>query len=364
MLLIALSHSVTADDKTALKQLGAEITTEHGGTKVHLHGAHVTDEGLSGVKFDEFNPALKSLSLVGTNVTDEKLADLVVSHETNEPLDLTSLDLSRSARLSDGSLDIIKKMTGLETLNLSGTKITDQGLGQLKDLKQLQSLKLSSNPMITEASIPQLCALPNLRSLDLSGNAQLADGSLDALKEIPSLETLNLSGTKITDQGLGKLKDLKQFYALNLSSNPMITDASIPQLQSFTGTGSLDLNGTGITIDGLLQLPHLKNSTSWNFYAWDIITDQGMLRLRAAKYFDKCRFMNVAFTDITDGALPAVNGLNKLETLVMTRTGVSDDGMKQLTQLPALTSLAVDFTKVTEAGKKVLRKNLPRCKIR
>src|SRR5262249_22360996 len=65
-------------------------------------------------------------------------------------------------------------------VDLRGTKITDAGLKELKELKSLETLNLL-NTMVTDAGLKEL-------------------------KELKSLQTLGLRDTKVTDMGVKELK--------------------------------------------------------------------------------------------------------------------------------------------------------------
>src|SRR5947209_6639917 len=75
-------------------------------------------------------------------------------------------------------------------VNLAGTQVTDAGLKELKDLKQLTTLSL--------------------------WGTKVTDAGLKELKDLKQLTTLNLFGTKVTGEGLKELKDLQQLTSLNL----------------------------------------------------------------------------------------------------------------------------------------------------
>jgi hypothetical protein len=58
-----------------------------------------------------------------------------------------------------------------------------------------------ANPDVTDQTLDNLRGLKKLRSLDLS-NTQITDDGLQVLKELPHLEVLFLNGTKVTDAGV------------------------------------------------------------------------------------------------------------------------------------------------------------------
>src|SRR5262249_178549 len=75
----------------------------------------------------------------------------------------------------------------VETLDLEGLEVTDAGLKQLRDLKNLQSL-LRRNTDITDAGLKELAALKKLTRLSLS--IPVTDTTLTTLHEIDLLHAL------------------------------------------------------------------------------------------------------------------------------------------------------------------------------
>src|SRR5205807_667167 len=116
--------------------------------------------------------------------------------------------LSGAARADEASaVKAVEKLGGKVTrddklrdkpviaVNLTGTQVTDAGLKELKDLKQLTTLDLT--------------------------DAVVTDAGLEELKHLKQLTTLNLNATPVTGAGLKELKDLKQLTTLYLSHTPV-----------------------------------------------------------------------------------------------------------------------------------------------
>ena len=113
-------------------------------------------------------------------------------------------------------------------VNLGGTKITDAGLKELKELKGLRALNLTST-QITDAGVKDLKELRGLRFLALN-RTQITDAGLKDLKELKGLEKLELWKTQITDAGLIDLKELKGLKFLCLAGTK-ISSAGLKDLQ-------------------------------------------------------------------------------------------------------------------------------------
>jgi hypothetical protein len=89
--------------------------------------------------------------------------------------------------------------------NFEAAKITDAELVQLKSMSTLGWVNLQKT-QITDAGIAHLvAAIPQLRMLYLS-DTELTDAGLKHIEKLPYLEFLQAHRTKITGEGVEKLK--------------------------------------------------------------------------------------------------------------------------------------------------------------
>ncbi len=89
-------------------------------------------------------------------------------------------------------------------VHLAGTQITDASLERLKRLTQLQTLDLWETK-ITDAGLEHLEGLTQLQVLDL-WRAHVTDAGLKHLKGLTQLQTLGLCETKVTYEGVKGLQ--------------------------------------------------------------------------------------------------------------------------------------------------------------
>jgi len=164
---------------------------------------------------------------------------------------LQTLDLS-GTKITDAGLEHLKDLPQLQTLDLSGTKVTDAGLERLQGLRQLQELGLSGTE-VTDAGLEHLRGLPELEKLCFWATG----AGLKHLSGLPRLRELDLGGTKVTDAGLEHLKDLCQLQTLDLSGTK-VTDAGLEHLQGLWQLQELGLSGTEVTDAGLEYLTGLR----------------------------------------------------------------------------------------------------------
>lgn len=163
---------------------------------------------------------------------------------------ITTLDMSGQAEskyaISTGALE---PFTGLTSLNLSNTGISDTG---------------------------GLVGLTSLEKLDLSGNTGINNTHFGALANMSSLEELNLSGTSVTDIGglTGSNNDgvADTLTTLNISNTGVTklqsvwneTASAFPQLKTLIAQG-LELE----SISGLVQISNANGFDAAGI-TWDM----------------------------------------------------------------------------------------------
>ena len=113
-------------------------------------------------------------------------------------LHLTGLTRLRWLRLSnthfddDGLRYLSKKMSGLESLWLDRTNVTDEGLDNVKALSNLENIQLNGT-RVTGAGLVYLTGLARLKYVWLD-NEQIDDEGLKNLQKLSSLEQLLIPG--------------------------------------------------------------------------------------------------------------------------------------------------------------------------
>ncbi|MHC4630411.1 MAG: redoxin family protein [Planctomycetota bacterium] len=228
--------------------------------------------------------------------------------DVKAPTSPDKLNLSNTQTTDAALARRLEGLTSLESLQLGATRITDAGLGHLKNLTALQNLCVHRT-QVTDAGLAHLKGLTRLQSLCLH-NTRISDASLAYLKNLTSLETLRLENTRVSDAGLMDLKDLTSLEGLYLGST-QITDAG---------------------------LGHLKNLTA-------------LQRICVHK------------TQVTDAGLAHLKGLTRLQTLCLNDTQVSDAGLFHLKGMTSLRRLNFLGTKVSTAGLAELKRALLNCSI-
>jgi hypothetical protein len=165
---------------------------------------------------------------------------------------LFSTDDSRL--ITNDSLTILKNCKNLTHLDLrEADKVTDTGLENLKDLSNLEVVKLSRS-RVSDQSLRYLDkSAKSIHELALGG-ISVTEKSLGQLAEqFPKLTVLALFETNITDQGVAELANLSNLERLNLSTTG-VGDAGISKLSGLTKLKNLYLSDTNVTQAGVDSL--------------------------------------------------------------------------------------------------------------
>src|SRR5688572_11791620 len=104
----------------------------------------------------------------------------------------------------------------------------------------------------------------------------------------------------------------------------MLDLARLPHLQK------LDLSHTRISDEGMLRLKNAPRITDLNLFYSEWLTDQGLTAIKGWKHLKR---LNLRGTRISDGTLEIISGLTGLEALDVANTPVTDNGLDYLITL-------------------------------
>ncbi|XP_077057611.1 NACHT, LRR and PYD domains-containing protein 12-like isoform X2 [Siphateles boraxobius] len=180
---------------TRVNQIAALLQDKHCQLNtLTLYGCRITEEqSLILTSALKSNPSLRDLDLSGNKLGDsgvKNLRDLLM----NPQFKLEKLQLRCCDMTDEGCSDVtsaLKSNPSLRELNLSGSKLGDSGVKNLSDLLMNPQFKLEKLHLYG-------CSITEKQSLILTS----------ALKSNPSLRELDLSGSKLGDSGVKNLSDL------------------------------------------------------------------------------------------------------------------------------------------------------------
>jgi Leucine-rich repeat (LRR) protein len=328
---------------------------------VDLSNSRITNDHLSNLKALKH---LHALNLNGAwNITDEGLKEI------GELTNLQSLNLS--PRVTEVGLKDLKELKSLQTLDLNGTDVSD--VKELRELKSLRTLILA-NSAFTGKGLKDLNELKQLQELNLYMAPLVTEASLKQIKELKSLQTLELGWTPTTDAVVEGFKELKELRSLNLGNTP-ISDTGLKKLSQLKNLQSLDLSCTQVTDVGLKQLSGFKGLQSLDL-GYTKVTSAGLKALRdfsslqtlslndtllmdaglsELRELRRLQWLNLSNTQVTDAGLKELRGLEKLQMLSLVGTRVGDAGLRELKYLKSVQSLWLSSTQITDAGVKELK---------
>lgn len=256
---------------------------------------------------------------------------------------IVAVDL-RASWVTDSDLPALAALPHLSRLDLSGTRITDHGLQQLKDAPGITELNLRYAELITDAGLSAVKNWKHLKQLNLRGT-KITDTTLQHLSGVTSLESLNIGYAQITDVGLDLITSLPNLKELAIGGNKL-TDNGLQPLRELPGLTYLDLSGSQRTDSGL----------------WSVsLNESGLEAIATLKNLRRLRL---------DGTLVSAHGLEKLRDLTLLERldlqgckRVGDDAVPVLASFHSLHELDVTGTSITGKGIAALQQAQPHCKI-
>ena len=186
---------------------------------------------------------------------------------------LRALDV-HDLRITDAGLAHVGKLAALEDLRIGESRITDDGLAELKglslrrldlekgtitgaglrhvDVTRLEELTFEEAPRADDAALEALRGAKALRRLNLEETA-VTDAGMACLAECRALEWLDIDHTRVTDAGIAHLAGLPNLKTLSIDDT-FVTDAAVEHLARMRGLRRLTAEDTKITEDGLARL--------------------------------------------------------------------------------------------------------------
>lgn len=191
--------------------------------RVDSIGSKISDQGLEAIGN---LPRLQELSLVNEKsfsargiVSLDKAPKLNLLELRNCEVDLPkSQAIAKLERLetllveankdfSDLMLsEILRGALKLKALDISNTKVTAEGIKNLRKLSSLEDLSIRQLHL-TDEDLANLPPLEHLKELDIRGNAQISDAGVKSLKKYRSLRVLRVEQDKVSSETKAHLRD-------------------------------------------------------------------------------------------------------------------------------------------------------------
>ena len=255
----------------------------------------------------------------------------------------------RGAWVNDVEMIELARLPDLERLDLSHTRISDEGMMNLKPAPRIRDLKLFYSEWITDQGMTAIKEWKRLKRLDLRGT-RISDGTLEIVSGIPGLEALDIAHTEVTDVGLENLValvNLKEFAA----GRGRLTNSGLAAVRMLPTLTRLDLSGARATPP---DAPGGRGGGA-AFPEETLNAIAGLRELRA---------LYLGYSAISADGLRVLSALDRLERLGLQGCSrVNDTALAELANWKSLRYLDVQETPATEKGLDLLRKAKPAIKI-
>lgn len=270
----------------------------------------------------------------------------------------------------DEQVIIAASIPSMQRLSLAGSLVTARGIRALHALPKLSSIDLSDTNLADDA-FSELCTLPGIRELELNRCRWLNDESLSQLSGMKSLEFLSLSETSITAAGIEQLQRATGLRLIRLENCRKIDDSAIDAIVRLCEAGriNLDISGTEVTHEGFIRLntlvPHgriqLHPDTLVEFRE---IAQRGQFFLgldgKVTGFRCKRDFDGLTIP-LNPGDLTTIGRNSEIRDLFLEQSGVTDPMLYELPLLTGLETLRLSGTRITDDGLSVLA-NFPNLK--
>ncbi|MBA4191537.1 MAG: hypothetical protein C0467_26455 [Planctomycetaceae bacterium] len=364
-----------------------------------MPAAPITDSGVKLLASMPLAKSLRSLDLVGANLTDAGIESLTA---------FTNLEyLGVRGQFTSEGLAKLRKLTNLKRISFGDCGLTDAHLTSLKDLP-LASIYLGYNSKLTGEGLANLGRMESLTTLAYPGVAVKDDDMKVFVSAMPKLSYLSLTtpGTivPITDKGIDQLRESRvrhldlqnsQYTAETVTPLPRClisvggkaiaepSDAHFRETERLLGRGChVDVRPVGgavIRVKADADLPAgpfeltgvARVSNDFPF------TDEDLKRLEATPTLVSLELSSASVTDagirsvlaskrtivllyfggsanLTDESLRAARECPNLESFHLGGSKVTDAGLKHVAGLTRLHTVGLTGTAVTDAGLKSL----------
>ncbi|MEI7833381.1 MAG: hypothetical protein WCJ56_09310 [bacterium] len=246
---------------------------------------------------------LRELFISGYPVSDELLGYL------GGLRDLQAVEISESRGMTSKGLNkFLAGLADLQDFLLFGDSVDNDSMILFGKMIHMKRLWISSK-RVSGKAWENLAGMTDMRDLHLGGTT-IDDAGVRALKGMTKLEALLLENTKITDDSLTIIATMRELNDLGLGGTA-ITDDGMALLTGLTKLKNLYIGDTLVSVKGLAAIPNKNN--------------MGMMRIGHApltpqQYFDiRKLFPNTEISDdagfwSTERIKAALNALNRGKT--------------------------------------------------
>jgi len=255
----------------------------------------------------------------------------------------------RGSWLSDVDMIELARLPDLERLDLSHTRISDEGMLNLKPAPKIKDLKLFYSEWITDQGMTAIKEWKHLKRLDVRGT-RISDGTLEIVSKLTGLEALDIAHTEVTDLGLENLITLVNLKELALGRG-RLSNSGLIALRMLPTLTFLDLSGARPAPP---DSPTARGGSSG-------VPEE---TLKAIAELKDLRVLNLGYAPISAEGLRTLSSLEKVEKLGLQGCSrVNDAAVAELAKWKGLKYVDLQEDPVTEKGLAELRSAKPNLKI-
>jgi Leucine-rich repeat (LRR) protein len=259
---------------------------------------------------------------------------------------IVTVDL-RGTWIYDSQLIELARLPKLETLDLSHTRISDEGLSYLKSAPAIADLNLYYAEQITDQGLGAIREWKHLKRLNVRGT-RVSDGALEIISHLQQLEALDIANTPTMDNGLDNLITLVNLKELSLGRRRE-SDNEVELLRLLPTLTYLDLSGPPNA-----QRPDTIDPATH---------ESGAMRadlVRAIGDLKDLRVLKLGHSNIDADGLRMLRALPRVTRLGLEGCHkVNDEAAGELAKWASLKEIDLQDTKVTDLGLAALHRARP-----
>jgi len=371
---VKLINSDTIDD-SAIKELARVKSLE----TIDLSSTSITDEGLA--ELGKL-PNLKKLVLRKCNaITGEAFS------EFEHPESIIDLDLRESKKLNDDGIKEFERFVNLEHLRLyknddikgSGfscigsfsklktlycpnTAIADNHIKPLDGIETLELIWLPACPEISGRGLECLTKSQGCKKLSVNECRKIDSPDFEILVKFKNLEELYLAETRIRNEDIERLCELKKLNDLNLSGNIWLDDRAFEKLQNCTVKRLLAKNLPRLTDKSFQYATKMKNLANLLVTANPQLTGDGMKALVGNESLKYMTFESPGHLSLN--GLAFLKQVPNIEELYFKEGEVAVAQLEQLSGMQNLRTLRYEVENSEKASERLISilKTFPKLK--
>jgi Leucine-rich repeat (LRR) protein len=267
--------------------------------------------------------------------------------EKNPQGQIIALNL-RGTWVNDVELIDVARLPNLERLNLSHTRISDEGVRNLKAATKIRELNLYYAEQITDQGMSAIKEWKMLKRLDLRGT-RISNGTLEILSHMPQLEALGIANTQVTDNGMEYLTSLTNLKELALGRS-RVGEADLSFLRMLPSLTQLDLSGAR-------PVPPDMGNKRRRIPPQAVMPQKTVDALAELRDLRK---LKVGYSGISSSDLKELSKLQNVSRLGLEACPrIDDSAVAILTQWKSLQYVDLQATQITPQGVEMLRKAKP-----